>query len=143
MNSNDLPQAIERLDATETQKLSYQEALEQIEIIRSRIPNDAELGSVSRMAHAARSFIGEIMLNVPNTKEREIAINNTISAMLWSKHGILRSRVEMGVGEPPPLEGLPPFQPSLSLTMPGMPTFVQQGTDTVPEFTPVRGAKPT
>lgn len=95
------PQAVEIPDAVAMQRLKEQEALEQIEIIRSRVPNDAELGTLSRMAHAARAFIMEITLNVPDSKEREIAINNTVSAMMWSKHGILRARMEMGKVEVP------------------------------------------
>jgi len=95
------PQAVEKPDAKEMQKLNAEQALEQIEIVRSRTPTPDEQAQIDRMAAAASIFIEEVVSWVPDTKEREIALNNTLSAMLWSRHGILRARIEMGKVEVP------------------------------------------
>lgn len=89
------PQGLEVQDADQAKKDQLTNALEQIDIAARRLPTEEEQGAINKMAGAAGAFVLEVVTHIPDGKEREVAINNTISAMLWARQGIVRGRIEM------------------------------------------------
>ena len=82
-------------DANLTAKLQLEEALEQIDIAAKRLPTEQEQARIDLMCATARMFVTGVCSHIPKGKEREVAINNTISALLWARQGLVRGRVEM------------------------------------------------